>query len=210
MDELIKVLKKTYPDAKIALHYGDGFQLLVSVILSAQCTDERVNKVTPALFARYPDVYAFEKADIEELKPFIFSTGFYNNKAKNIMGAAKAVVSEFNGILPRSIVEMIKIPGVARKTANVVLSELYGVCEGITVDTHVIRLAGRLGLVEEKWVETKNAVKIEEKLMEIVPREYWGLFPHFLILHGRSICKAKKPDCAHCVLNNICPSVGKV
>ncbi len=140
----------------------------------------------------------------------IFTTGFYNNKAKNILAASKKVVDFFGGEIPKTMEEMVSIPGVARKTANVVLSELYGVFEGITVDTHVIRLTGRLGLVDEKFVRTKNAVKIEERLMEIVPKKFWGIFPHFLILHGRKVCKAKNPDCRHCVLNKVCPSSEKV
>lgn len=210
MNEILAILEKEYPDAKIALDYENGFQLLVAVILSAQCTDERVNKVTPALFAKYPDAQAFYNADIEDIKKMIYTTGFYNNKAKNILAASKKVVDFFGGEIPKTMEEMISIPGVARKTANVVLSELYGVFEGITVDTHVIRLSGRLGLVDEKFVRTKNAVKIEERLMEIVPKKFWGIFPHFLILHGRKVCKAKKPDCKGCVLNEVCPSSGKV
>ncbi len=207
---IIKTLSPLYPDAKTALHYGDAFQLLVSVILSAQCTDERVNKVTPVLFAKYPDVYAFADADIEDIKKIIYSTGFYNNKAKNILGASKKIVSEFKGKMPRKIEDLLKIPGVARKTANVVMGELYGETSGIVVDTHVIRLSGRLGLVDEKFVRTKNAVKIEKVLMEIVDKEKWALFPNLLILHGRAICNARKPKCDNCVLKGVCPSFRKV
>ncbi|MDX9971034.1 MAG: endonuclease III [Candidatus Gracilibacteria bacterium] len=210
MNDFLTILQNEYPDAKIALDYENGFQLLVAVILSAQCTDERVNKVTPSLFDKYPDAKAFSEADIEDIKKMIFSTGFYNNKAKNILAASKIVVSEFGGEIPKTMNEMLIIPGVARKTANVVLSELYRVFEGITVDTHVIRLAGRLGLVDDKLVKSKNAVKIEQELMKIVPKKYWGLFPHFLILHGRNVCKAKKPNCKGCALNKVCPSSGKV
>lgn len=205
VSQIINLLKKIYGNPKTALHYGDPFQLLVSVILSAQCTDERVNKVTPILFDKYPDINSFSVADIEDIKKIIFSTGFYNNKAKNILLASQKIISDFDGKLPNSIEKLIQIPGVARKTANVVMGELYGKTEGIVVDTHVIRLSGRLGLVDEKWVRTKNAVKIENQLMAIVPKDKWDIFPNLLILHGRSICKARKPDCNNCVLKEICP-----
>jgi len=202
---IFEILEKLYPDAKIALDYDSDFHLLVAVILSAQCTDVRVNKVTPVLFAKYPGIKDFAEADIEELKKLIYTTGFYNNKAKNIIGAAKAILSEYNGKIPKTISEFSKIPGVARKTANVVLSEVYGICEGITVDTHVIRLSGRLGFCEQKLADKKNAVKIEEALMNIFPKKLWCKLPHLLILHGRKVCTAKNPKCGECAVNKLCP-----
>lgn len=206
MEKIIAILKRAYPDAKIALHFGDNFQLLVAVILSAQCTDERVNKVTPALFKRFPGVEDFAECKLEELEKHIYSTGFYKNKAKSIQGAARAIVEKFESRVPDSMNELLTLPGVARKTANVVLYTAFGKNEGIVVDTHVARVAGRLGLVDMKLSKAKNAVAIERELMKKVPKKDWGIFPHLLILHGRQICVARRPKCKICPLNKICPS----
>ncbi len=203
---ILHLLKINYADAKIALDFSSEFQLLVAVILSAQCTDVRVNLVTPALFQRYPTVQDFAKADVSELEKLIFSTGFYRNKAKNILGAARTVVDEFGGKLPRTMVELLTLPGVARKTANVVLTAAFGQSEGIVVDTHVMRISARLGLVSRKLADSKNAVKIERELMAILPKKEWSKFSHWLIFHGRQICKARKPACPECPLKDLCPS----
>lgn len=203
---IIRILKKQYPDATIALHYGDLFQLLVAVILSAQCTDERVNKVTPALFKRFSRVRDFAECKIDELEKMIYSTGFYKNKAKNIKGAAIKIMQDFDGKVPGTMTELLTLPGVARKTANVILSAGFGSNEGIVVDTHVARICGLLGLVPKKMSEAKNAVKIERILMKIVPRRDWGIFSYLMINHGRKICVARRPKCEICPLNGICPS----
>ncbi|MEK7085598.1 MAG: endonuclease III [Patescibacteria group bacterium] len=203
---IIKLLKKQYPDAKIALNFGDHFQLLVAVVLSAQCTDERVNKVTPALFKRFPTVRDFAKCNIKELERMIYSTGFYKNKARNIKAAAQKIVEEFGGKVPGSMDELLKLPGIARKSANVILEAGFGKVEGITVDTHVCRVSGMLGLVDKKLSRAKNAVKIEQILMKEVPKVSWGIFPHLLVFHGRQICVARHPKCDICPLNKICPS----
>lgn len=202
---VIEVLKKTYPEAKIALKFGDKFQLLVAVILSAQCTDKRVNMVTPALFKCFPRVENFAKCDITELEKLIYSTGFYKNKAKNIKAAAVKILAEFGGKMPSIMGDLLKLPGVARKTANVILSSGFDKNEGIVVDTHVCRISGLLGLVSMKLSRTKNAVKIEQRLMDLVPRSDWGNFAHLLIAHGRNICVARRPKCKVCPLNKICP-----
>jgi len=207
-ENLIKLLKKAHPNARIALYFGDVFQLLVAVILSAQCTDKRVNMVTPGLFARYPGVREFADADIEELEKMIYSTGFYRSKAKNIRGAAREILAKFGGEVPRRMGDLLTLPGVARKTANVVLSEGFGIQEGIVVDTHVMRLSLRLGFVPKAVGATKNAVRIEKELVKVVPKKDWGVFPHLLILHGREVCVARKPKCGECILNEVCPKVG--
>jgi endonuclease III len=204
--KIIEILKKRYPEAKIALNFGDEFQLLVAVILSAQCTDVRVNKVTPALFERFPTVFDFAKCDLEELEKYIFSTGFYKNKAKNIKGAAQAIVEDFGGKVPDNMDDLLKLSGVARKTANAVLSSAFGKNEGVVVDTHVARICGLLGLVDMKLSKAKNAVAIEKILMEIVPKEDWGLFSHLIIFLGRELCIARRPKCNLCPLNKLCPS----
>jgi len=204
-NEIIRILKKEYPDAKIALRFKNIWQLLVATILSAQCTDVRVNLITPGLFEKYKDVSSFAKADFKELEKDIHSTGFYKNKAKSIIGSAKKVLSEFNGKVPDTMEELTGLPGIGRKTANVILSSGFGVVAGIVVDTHVIRLSRRLGL-------TKNTgpAGIEEDLMKIVPRADWAVFSHLIILHGRKICNARKPLCAECRINKLCPSAFKV
>ncbi len=195
-----------HPEAKIALNYSNPFELLVAVILSAQCTDVRVNMVTPKLFAKYKSVEEFAAARPQELEKLIYSTGFYKNKAKSIKGAAATILKEFNGKMPDTMDALLKLPGVARKTANVVLNNAFGKSEGIVVDTHVIRISGKLGLVPQELVEKKNAVKIEQELMKIVPKKEWGKFSHLIIFHGRKICIARRPKCAECNLRKICPS----
>ncbi len=194
-------LKEAYPEAQCSLEFVNPRELLVSTILSAQCTDKRVNQVTPALFAKYPTAKAFAEASIEELKDDIRSTGFYNHKAKSIKEAMKSIVEKFNGEIPDNIEDLLKFEGVGRKTANVVLGDAFGI-PGIVVDTHVKRLSVRLGL-------TKNAdpVKIEYDLMEVLPKKNWILLGHLMIYHGRSVCTARKPKCSKCFLNDICPSV---
>ena len=199
---ILEQLEVLYPDATCSLDYESIVQLLVATILSAQCTDERVNKVTPALFARFPDAPALAGADREELETLVRSTGFYRNKAKNIQGACHKIVTEFEGEVPQKMVQLLTLPGVARKTANVVLAHGYGILEGVTVDTHVKRLSNRLGL-------TKNdsPVKIERDLMKLIPQPEWENYSIRIIFHGRAICKARKPNCADCQLAELCPSV---
>lgn len=208
--KVIEILKQEYPDAKIALNYGNELQLLIAVILSAQCTDERVNMVTPLLFAKFPDAAAFANCKIEELEKAIYSTGFYKNKAKNIKAMAQMLIKDFGGKVPNEMEDLLKLPGVARKTANVVMWSAFDRAEGIVVDTHVARLCGRLGLVSMKMSERKDAVNIEKELQKIVPRKNWGEFSHLLIFHGRRVCVARKPRCSDCVLNKICPSAFKL
>ena len=203
--EVMRRLEKLYPKAKIALNFSNPLELLVATILSAQSTDVGVNKVTPALFARYKTAADYAGADVGELESYIKSTGFYHNKAKSIMGAASGLVKDFGGKVPRTMAGIITLPGVARKTGNVVLFNAYGVTEGIAVDTHVIRLSNRLWLSKEK-----DPVNIERDLMKQVPEEKWGPFAYLLIDHGRAVCIARKPKCDVCVLNGICPSAFKV
>ena len=199
---VIEILESTYRDPRIALKSANPFQLLVSVILSAQCTDVRVNQVTPVLFERFPDVRSMSEAPIEELEELIRTTGFFRNKAKNIKAASRIIVERFKGKLPRTMEEMVTIPGVGRKTANIVLYNAYGVIAGIAVDTHVKRLAKRLGMTLED-----NPIKIERDLMAIVPKKDWGEITYVLINHGRQICKARKPNCRECPVRDVCPSV---
>ena len=198
--EIFSRLKEVYLEAQCSLKFVNPRELLISAILSAQCTDKRVNQVTPALFAKYPTAKAFAEASIEELKDDIRSTGFYNHKAKSIKRAMETVVEKFDGEIPNNIEDLLKLEGVGRKTANVVLGDAFGI-PGIVVDTHVKRLSVRLGL-------TKNTdpVKIEHDLMEILPKKGWTLFGHLMIYHGRSVCTARKPKCSKCFLNDICPS----
>lgn len=188
-----------YPGATCALLHHNPWELLVATILSAQCTDKRVNQVTPGLFAKYPTPEDFAAVRPEVLAQDIRSTGFFNNKAKSIVGAAKRVVSDFGGQVPKTIEEMLTIPGAARKTANVVLGTAYGIASGIVVDTHVQRIARRLDLTRQG-----DPVKIEQDLMKIIPREKWILFSHQIILHGRALCVARNPKCAKCALNPVC------
>jgi len=196
---ILDELDKLYPAATCALRHRDAWELLVATILSAQCTDKRVNEVTPELFRKYPAVRDFAAADPAVLAQDIRPTGFYNNKAKAIVGAARRILSAFGGKVPRTMEEMLTIPGVARKTANVVLGTAYGIPSGIVVDTHVQRVARRLGLTREK-----DPVKIERDLMALIPQEKWIVFAHQLILHGRTLCAARRPRCAACPLNRLC------
>ena len=188
-----------YPDARCALEHRSPWELLVATILSAQCTDKRVNLVTPGLFAKYPTPRDFASVRPEVLANDIRSTGFFNNKAKSIVGAAKRVVSEFSGQVPRTLEELLTIPGAARKTANVVLGTAYGVASGVVVDTHVQRITRRLDLTRNT-----DPVKIERDLMQVIPKEKWILFSHQTILHGRALCVARNPRCAQCLLSSLC------
>jgi endonuclease III len=199
--KILAILKRNYPEAACSLHYHSPLQLLVATILSAQCTDVRVNMVTPGLFKKYPTLEDLAKAQQEDLERDIQSTGFYRNKAKSIRGMAMALIEKYGGQVPRTMDELTGLPGVGRKTANVVLGNAFGENIGVVVDTHVSRLSQRLGL-------TKHAdpVKIEQDLMKIIPQNDWTLFSHLLIHHGREICNARKPMCPKCPLRPHCPS----
>jgi endonuclease-3 len=201
---VLEALDRLYPDATCALHHRNAWELLVATILSAQCTDERVNMVTPALFARFPTPEAMAKAQVADVAEIVRSTGFFNNKAKNIVGAAKKIVAEFGGQVPREMEKLLTVPGAARKTANVVLGTAYGIASGVVVDTHVARIAQRLELTREKTPE-----KIEQDLMRLLPQERWILFSHQVIHFGRDICKARKPECGRCPLERICRAPDK-
>ncbi|CAN1208994.1 endonuclease III [Tumidithrix helvetica PCC 7403] len=200
-NEILIRLKRLYPDATCTLTYESPVQLLVAVILSAQCTDERVNKVTPELFRRFPDAPALAAADIEELTELVRSTGFYRNKAKNIKATATILVEQFGGEVPRRMEEIITLPGAARKTANVVLAHAYGINAGVTVDTHVKRLTKRLGLTKHD-----DPLKVERDLISLLPQEDWENWSIRLIYHGRAVCDARKPACDRCELADLCPS----
>ena len=200
-EKIIKLLKRAHPDAKCALHHSNAFELLIATILSAQCTDERVNKVTADLFRKYRKPEDYLKVPATELQEDIRTTGFFRNKTKSIQGACKILVEEFDDEVPQAMAELLKLPGVARKTANVVLGVAYGKAEGVVVDTHVSRLSHRLKLTKQK-----DAGKIEKDLMDIVPRKNWIEFAHLLIFHGRRICKARRPLCEPCVVEELCPS----
>jgi endonuclease-3 len=197
-------LDEAYPAATCALRHENPFQLLISTILSAQCTDERVNIVTATLFPKYPNAKAFAYANPKELEQDIRPTGFFRNKTKSIMGASKKIVEEFGGHVPKTMEEILTLPGVARKTANVVLGTAFGIASGVVVDTHVQRLSGRLDL--SKNTDPK---KIEQDLMAVIPRERWILFSHQLIWHGRRVCQARKPNCMQCNLESLCYSQDK-
>lgn len=199
--DILARLKDEYPDAHCALDHQGAQELLVATILSAQCTDKRVNMVTPALFEKYPRAEDYAEAPLEELEEMVRSTGFFRNKAKSLKGLGQALVDEHGGRVPKTLQELVKLPGVGRKTANVVLGNAFGVDEGIVVDTHVGRLSRRLGLTEEN-----DAVKVERDLMKIVPKDDWTLWAHLLIYHGRQICHSRKPDCGRCMLADLCPS----
>jgi endonuclease-3 len=199
------VLAELYPDLAISLDWATPLQLLVATILSAQCTDERVNMTTPALFARFPDARAYAEADREELEELVRSTGFYRNKAKHIQEMAARLVDRHDGEVPGTMEELTKLPGVARKTANVVLSNAFDTHVGIVVDTHVKRVASRLGLTDETAPE-----KVERDLMQVVPEAAWHSFAWRLILHGRNRCTARKPDCEGCEISSACPSAFKL
>jgi endonuclease-3 len=199
--KIIELLEKEHPDAKVALHYSNPLELLVATMLSAQSTDELINKVTKTLFKKYTKPEDYANVELKELEQDIRSTGFYHNKAKNLQNAAKMLVEKYHSQVPKTMEELVELPGVARKTANIVLTNAYGVVAGVAVDTHVRRLAQRLGLSEND-----DPNKIEQDLMSIVPKDKWMRITDLLIFHGRRVCTAKKPNCAGCVLNKMCPS----
>jgi endonuclease-3 len=199
---IVRGLARLYPDAHCALHYNNPLQLLVATILSAQCTDARVNQVTPALFARYPDAHAFAAADRTDLEKLIQSTGFFRNKARNIILCCQQLVEHYGGKVPATMEELVPLAGVGRKTANVILGNAFGL-PGIPVDTHVSRLSQRMGLTT-----ATDPVKIERDLMELVPKKEWTMFGHRMIFHGRQVCHARKPACEKCALADVCPRVG--
>ncbi len=197
--KILALLDEMYPDATCALHHRTPWELLVATILSAQCTDKRVNEVTPGLFAKYPTIADLAHANQAELEQDIRPTGFYRNKAKSLIGAARQVTTKFNGKVPRSLEELITIPGAARKTANVVLGTAYGIATGVVVDTHVTRVSRRLNFTRQT-----DPVKIEQDLMKVLPQDRWILFSHQMIEHGRALCVARKPKCAECKLDPLC------
>ncbi len=199
--EILARLKTLYPEAPCSLDYETPVQLLVATILSAQCTDERVNKVTPALFSRYPDAAALAAAELPELEAMVRSAGFFRNKSKNIQGACRRIMEAYGGEVPKTMEELLTLPGVARKTANVVLAHAYGVNAGVTVDTHVRRLSNRLGLTQHE-----SPIKIERDLMPLLPQPDWENWSIRLIYHGRAVCDARKPACDRCALCDLCPS----
>ncbi len=199
--EIIRRLKRAHPEAKTALEHSNPFELLIATILSAQCTDERVNIVTKDLFRKYHGPKDFMHTPQHELERDIHSTGFFRAKAKNIIGCCTMLIGKYGGTVPSTMEELLELPGVGRKTANVVLGNAFGKAAGVVVDTHVQRLSGRLGFTKETTPE-----KIEKDLMEIIPRKEWIIFPHLMIWHGRKVCKARNPQCAECSLNELCPS----
>jgi endonuclease-3 len=200
--KILKVLARLYPDAQCALHYRNPLELLIATILSAQCTDVRVNIVTPALFASYPDAKAFAAAQKKELEAAIQSTGFFRNKARNILACCKALVEQHGGRVPGTLLELVTLAGVGRKTANVILGNAFAV-PGITVDTHVGRVSRRLGLTMHH-----DPVKVEHDLMKLIPKKEWTMFSHRMIFHGRQVCHSRKPLCGKCALADLCPKVG--
>jgi endonuclease III len=199
--KIIRLLKKTYPDAKCSLNHSNAFELLIATILSAQCTDARVNIVTQDLFRKYRKPEDYLKVSEKELQRDIRTTGFFRNKTKSIQGTAKVLTEEYSGKVPDTIEELLELPGVARKTANVVLGSAFGISSGVVVDTHVTRLSRRLGLTQQKTAE-----KIETDLIVLVPKKDWVIFSHLLIAHGRAICKARNPLCDQCIIEKYCPS----
>lgn len=202
--EYFSRLSKIYPNAKCALNFSNVWELLVATILSAQCTDKRVNMVTPSLFKELPSIEAFANVPTRDLEQKIRSTGFFRNKAKNIKAAAQTVIEKFNGEVPDNMEDLVQIPGIARKSANVILYVWYGKNEGVVVDTHVKRISNRLGLTKET-----NPVKIERDLMKLYKQKDWGMLSYYMVEHGRALCKAPTPKCAKCNLNDICPSAKK-
>ena len=199
--DLLSRLQELYPDARCALDHRNAYELLCATILSAQCTDARVNLVTPTLFDRYPTPFELARANPADVEEIIKSTGFFRNKTRSLIGMAQALVSEHGGEVPRTMEELRRLPGVGRKTANVILGNAYNINEGVTVDTHVTRLSRLLGLSTER-----DAEKIESELMKLFPRESWGLLSHLLIFHGRNVCIARRPRCSDCALAQLCPS----
>jgi len=202
--ELLRRLEATYPNAECALHHRNAWELLVATILSAQCTDVRVNLVTPELFRKFPTPKAMAEASIPALEQEIRSTGFYHNKAKSISGAAKLLITKFHGKVPKTMAELLTLPGVARKTGNVVLGVAFGLAEGIVVDTHVFRVSRRLSLTQ-----SEEPKKVEQDLMQIIPRDHWIQFSHELIYHGRQVCIARKPRCIDCTVETLCHAPDK-
>jgi endonuclease-3 len=200
MREVLERLRQAYPTARIRLRFSSPFELLIATILSAQCTDERVNQVTEQLFRKYRTPEDYLQVPIEELERDIYPTGYYKAKARAIRGCCQALLERFGGEVPQTLEELVSLPGVGRKTANVVLGEFF-TPQGIVVDTHVARVVNRLG-----FVQTSNRERIEQRLMELVPREQWVSFTHLMIAHGRAVCHARKPKCARCVLADLCPS----
>jgi endonuclease-3 len=198
--KILSILEATYPDARVTLDFKNPFQLLIATILAAQCTDERVNRVTKGLFKRYRTPKDFAEADPAELEEAILPTGFYRNKAKSIIGCCKMLLDEHGGQVPRTMDDLISLPGVWRKTSNIVLGNAFGLSEGIAVDTHVTRLANRLGLAQSDKQD-----EIEQQLCRVIPRDKWTLITHLLIFHGRTICKAQRPDCPRCPVLHLCP-----
>jgi endonuclease-3 len=203
--KIIRILRREYPRSRTALEFETPLQILVATILAAQCTDERVNQITPALFQKYPTAAALAAADRQELEAEIRPTGFFRNKARSIIGAARKIIEDFSGEVPASMTELVALPGVARKTANIVLSSGFGIAEGIAVDTHVKRLSGRLGLSRQRDPE-----KIEKDLLKLVPKKDWLDFNYLLVNHGRTVCQARKPRCPACPLRSLCPSAVKL
>jgi endonuclease-3 len=204
ISKILEILAKTYPTAKVALNFSNSLEMLVATILSAQCTDKRVNLVTQELFKKYKTPEDYANSDVKELESEVKTTGFYRAKSRNIRNACKMIVEKFNSKVPNTMEELITLPGVGRKTANIVLSNAYGIVEGIAVDTHVARVSKRLGLT--KWDDPD---KIEQDLMRIIPKDLWFPFSHRMIEHGRNICMARRPLCASCSLNKGCPSAFK-
>jgi endonuclease-3 len=202
-EEILQRLGERYPDPKPALRHTSPWELLVATVLSAQCTDERVNMVTPEFFRRWPGPEELAQAELPAIEEVVRSTGFFRNKAKNLKAAAVKLMAEYGGELPRTMAEMVKLPGAARKTANIVLSNAFGVHEGVAVDTHVKRLSNRLGLVK-----SDNPAVIERELMALIPQQDWGRINHLLVFFGRDTCQARKPNCSACVLADICPKIG--
>lgn len=202
-DLVLKRLKKHYPDAHCALNFTNPYELLIATILSAQCTDVRVNIVTSELFRQFPDPLSMSKAPVLKIENLIKSTGFFRNKAKNIKACCEQLVKNYNGEVPKTLEELHQLPGVGRKTANVVLGNAYNIASGVVVDTHVMRLSNRLG-----WVKSADPVKIESLLNKSCPKSDWIMLSHYLIAHGRSICVARSPKCEKCFLNEACPKVG--
>lgn len=203
-EKIIDVFRNVYGEAECSLDFNSPLQLLIATQLAAQCTDARVNMVTPALFEKYPDVYAFAFANELELREMIKSCGFYKNKAKNIIGCCQKLISNFDGVVPDNMEALLSLPGVGRKTANLVLGDVFGI-PGIVVDTHATRLSNRFG-----FTKNKDPYKIELDLMKIIPKEEWSWFCHCLVEHGRAYCKAQKPDCANCPIGELCPTYTKL
>lgn len=203
--QIAKILKEQHPNPRTELNHSNEMQLVVAVMLSAQTTDKKVNEITSKLFGKYKSWQDFANADLMELQSDIRGVNFHLGKAERIIAAAKVILTQFGGSIPKTLADLIKIPGVARKSANVIMQELWDIAEGIVVDTHVTRVSNRLGLTKNQ-----DAVKIEKDLMEIIPKEYWRNISGAMVLHGRYVCTAKKPKCAECVLNKICPSAFKV